>query len=168
MTVAKLTRTVSFVFVCLLVFAFTSVSPQAHAQGVLNKAKEGVQKGAEGVKKGAETVGEKTKEGVETTGREVKKVFTGDDTDREKGTQTQEPATMPSTTTPTTTAPSTTTPTTTMPSTKTHSRYTGTHTKTTRKELPRTAGELSLLALAGGLALAGAGVSKVRSTVKSK
>jgi len=159
MTVARFTHRISLVFACLLVFALTSLSNQALAQqGLWNKTKEGVQKGAEGVKQGAETVGEKTKEGVETTGREVKKAITGDEdtnsVNREKPAQVQ--SQQPATTKPSTaTKPSYKSSTTTHPS------------RTSRKGLPRTAGELYLLELAGALAFAGAGLSKLlRGKVK--
>src|SRR5262249_34157085 len=157
MTVRFMHR-ISLVFACLLVFALTSLSTQALAQkGLGNKTKEGVQKGAEGVKQGAETVGEKTKEGVETTGREVKKAITGEEDtnsiNREKptGVQSQQPATRPSgTATPAGKS-----------STSTH------HARSSRKEMPRTAGELSLLELTGALAFAGAGLSRLlRGIVK--
>jgi hypothetical protein len=157
MIVVRFTHRISLVFACLLVFALTSLSTQALAQkGLWNKTKEGVQKGAEGVKQGAETVGEKTKEGVETTGREVKKAITGEEDtnsiNREKPAQVQSQGT---TTKPSETAAPTRKGSTTYPS------------KSSRKELPGTGGELSLLELTGALACAGAGLSKLlRGIVK--
>ena len=143
MNVLKLTRTTSLVFLCLLVLIFTSISPQALAQeGILDKTKEGLKKGGEEVKKGAETVGEKTKEGAEAIGRGVKKAVTGDDDDkdsinREKGTEAQ-------------------------PQKPTGNTSTSTEGSTSGgKEMPATAGELPLLALAGALAFASAAVSRV-------
>jgi hypothetical protein len=171
--IARFTHRISLVFACLLVFALTSLSTQALAQkGLWNKTKEGVQKGAEGVKQGAETVGEKTKEGVQTTGREVKKAVTGEDDtnsiNREKPTEVrpQEPATRPYESVTKPSGPATTKPSGTAASMGKSS--TTTHpSKSSRKELPRTAGELSLLELTGALAFAGAGLSKLlRGIVK--
>ncbi len=93
-----------------------------------------IQKGAEGVKKGVETGAEKTKEGAEAVGEGVKKTITGDEANRQKSTGTESNA-----------EPSQTT----------------TETQKRGKHLPGTAGELPLLALAGGLSLAASGVLKL-------
>jgi uncharacterized surface anchored protein len=141
MTIEKITQAKSLIFVVLLLFAFASLATPALAQKDLwNKTKEGVQKGAEGVKKGAEIVGEKTVEGAQAVGRETKKIITGEDesnVNRQKGSEVQRrtPGTMSSGTT-----------------TMHHTRH--------ARELPATGGELLLFALAGGLCLASAGVSR--------
>jgi hypothetical protein len=159
MTVVRFAHKISLVFACLLVFALTSASSPALAQKDLwNKTKEGVQKGAEGVKKGAETVGEKTKEGAETVGRETKEFVTGEK--QSEGTTTKPSETTTRSTT--TTRPS-------EPATSTRSSSTrSTHpSKSTSRELPKTAGDISLLGVAGALAFAGAGLSKLlRGTAK--
>ena len=163
MTVLKITHRISLVFACLVVFALTSASSPALAQkGLWNKTKEGVQKGAEGVKKGAETVGEKTKEGAETVGRETKEFVTGEEdtkSNRENSTEVQSQGTT-TTRSQTTTRPS-------QPAASTRSSSThGTNTSRSARGLPKTAGDLSLLGLVGALAIAGAGLSKLRATVK--
>src|SRR5262245_42413710 len=152
--VARLTRRILFAAACCLALVFLPLSTGALAQeGLWNKTKKGVQKGAEAVKKGAETAGEKTKEGAEAVGHGVKKAVTGEDTkdtdtstDREKGTQnqTESSGNMPSKTDSTPTG-----------SAQTDSQGAG------KRDLPATAGELPLLASIGALALAGAGISKV-------
>src|SRR5262245_2100656 len=151
MNVRRFTHLISLVLICLVALMFTSLPAQGLAQGVLGKAKEGVQKGAEGVKKGAETAGEKTKEGAEAVGHGVKKAVTGED--REKGTeyQTQQPVTRPSGTM-------------TAESGKHHKMAAA---KAGGKRLPRTAGEIPLFALSGTRALAGAALSRMVRRKKS-
>jgi hypothetical protein len=130
------TSTLAPLFVFLLVFTASSISMQAFAQeGVLDKTKEGLQEGGEAVKEGAETVG-----------REGEKVITGDDesdtdTDRQKATTTDE---MEATS----------------ESDETDTTYSS-DTESDDRELPATAGGLSLLALAGALAVAGGGIARM-------
>ena len=146
---ARFTHLISFVLVCLLAITFTSA--QALAQkNIFDKTKEGVKKGAEtvgeGVKKGAHEI----KEGAEAVGHGVKKAVTGEG--REKGSeyQTTPPATRPSGTMPAETG-----------------RHRMADSKSGGKGLPRTAGEFPLLALSGGLALAGAALSRMVRRRKS-
>src|SRR5262249_45172322 len=131
-------------------FILTLLPLSAGAQGVIKK-------GAHAVQKGVETGVEKTKEGVEATGRENKKVITGEDTSeqRMKSTQASHTTTQEQTSPPTTpTAPAQRT---TRPATRpTETRSAG----RANKRLPATAGEFSLLLLVGGFALAGFGTLK--------
>jgi len=129
------------------------ISSGAQDGGILGGAKRGVQQGAGTVQKGVEEGANKTKEGAESVGHETKKVITGEDnnqdTSRMKGTESQ-PQTESTQTEPTQTRSRQT------ESTQTQSKETG------KKNLPKTAGELPLLALAGCLALAGAAASGLR------
>jgi cobalamin biosynthesis Mg chelatase CobN len=139
----RFTHLISLVLVCMLAITFTSA--QALAQkNIFDKTKEGVQKGAETVGKGVKKGAHETKEGAEAVGHGAKKAVTGED--REKGSeyQTTQPAPRPSGT---------------MPAESGKSRMS--ESKTRAKGLPRTAGEFPLLALSGGLALAGAALSTV-------
>ena len=151
MNATRLTQRVFLVLVCCLAIVFLPLS--AGAQGILEK-------GAKGVQKGVETGAEKTKEGAEAVGRGTKKVITGEDTST---TTTQEQTTTPSQST----MPSDTTtrskPMTSSQSTTTESSSTSrsTEQKAGGKKLPKTAGELPLLALIGVLSLAAAGTSRL-------
>jgi hypothetical protein len=145
MAVETITQKVLLALACCLVLVLVPAGASAQG-GVLDKAGQGIKKGAQGVQKGVETGVEKTKEGAESVGHETKRAVTGEDNtsaDRQKPT-TQ--STTPSETNKSTTSKSTT----------------GT-TEGTKggKRLPRTAGELPLLAVVGSLALAGAVVSKL-------
>ena len=145
MIAKRLTHRILLAFACGLVLILAPLSVSAQTPGgVIKKGAQGVQKGVEGAAKG-------TEEGAEAVGKGVKKAVTGEDTTRSEGRMkgTQGTETRPSTT-PSQTAPSDTT-----------SKSTGTERTTTEKRLPRTAGELPLLALTGALALAAAGVSRV-------
>jgi LPXTG-motif cell wall-anchored protein len=124
------------------------ISSGAQDGGILGGAKRGVQQGAGTVQKGVEEGAKKTKEGAESVGHETKKVITGEDDNQDtshmKGTESQ-PQTE---------------------STQTRSRRTEStqnqSEETGKKNLPKTAGELPLLGLAGCLALAGAAASGLR------
>jgi len=96
-----------------------------------------IQKGAEGVQKGVETGVEKTKEGAEAT----KNAITGEDQNQNR-MKPQESQQNPS-------------------ATESQPSESGQKTETGQKNMPRTAGELPLLALAGCLALSAAGLSRV-------
>jgi cobalamin biosynthesis Mg chelatase CobN len=145
MTATKHTLKILLAVTCCLFIVLVPLSVSTNAQNVL-------QKGAQGVQKGAETGVEKTKEGAQATGREIKKGVTGEDT----STSTQR---MKSTeqTTPSTERQQTTT---------SESKRRSTTTTEEGKKLPKTAGELPLLALVGALALGAAGVSRVLRRVK--
>lgn len=132
---------------CSLALVFV-VPMSVSAQNILEK-------GAQGVKKGVETGAEKTKEGAETVGKGVKDTFSSDDNSQQQKTTTesttetrQKPATSQSTTESITSKSKTQAGTTTEGAEK-------------GKKLPRTAGELPLLLLAGGLALAASGTLKL-------
>jgi hypothetical protein len=147
MAVETITQKVLLALACCLVLVLVPAGASAQG-GVLGKAGQGIKKGAQGVQKGVETGVEKTKEGAESVGHETKRAVTGEDNtsaDRQKPT-TQSRTPSETTTTKSTTSKSTT----------------GT-TEGTKggKRLPRTAGELPLLAVVGSLALAGAVVSKL-------
>jgi hypothetical protein len=121
---------------CLvLVLAPMLASAQIPGSGIVQGAKHGVQKGAEEVQKGVETGAEKTKEGAEAVGQGTKKAITGEDTNNENRMKPGE--SQRNTTT-----------------SETEGSQTG------QKHMPKTAGELPLLALAGALALSVAGVSQ--------
>jgi hypothetical protein len=128
-------------FAAVCCFALVLIPLSAGAQGSLwHGAKKGVQKGASEVQKGAESVGQETK-----------KAITGDDNDQTKTqSQDQNDARMKSTT-----------GTQTETSTTTEETERGQTQQTEGKSMPRTAGELPLLALIGCLALAGAGASRL-------
>lgn len=152
MTATKMQK-VLIAFACC--FALVLIPLSAGAQNIL-------QKGAQGVQKGVETGAEKTKEGAQAVGHGVKKAVTGDDTTTTTTTRektSQQPTTSPSTST-TTGAKSTTT---TEKSTTSQSKSGSTEKTHAGKSgnLPRTAGELPLLALIGSLALAASGTMKL-------
>jgi len=111
-----------------------------------------IKKGAQGVEKGVVTGAEKTKEGAEAVGKGTKKVITGKDTNTGENRMK---STEPGTESGTSTAPSETT------SGATTSEATDTERAKAGKKLPATAGELPLLALAGVLALAAFGATKL-------
>lgn len=130
-------------FVIAACFALVLVPVLGRAQGgVLKGAKEGVQKGTTEVQKGVEQGVEKTKEGAEAVGQETKKAITGQEN------QPSENRMKPS-----------------QPGSEERSTEESSKEnkggETGQKGLPKTAGELPLLALAGCLALAGAGTLKV-------
>lgn len=133
-----------FAAVCSLALVLIPLS--VHAQdSIWHGAKQGVQKGAEGVQKGAESVG-----------HETKKVITGQDD--ETKTQSQDQTTAQDQENKARMKGGTQTETSTTTTEKSESGQTK---QTEEKPLPRTAGELPLLALAGCLALAGAGASRL-------
>ncbi len=141
---------------CCFTLVLIPMSAGAQAGGIVQGTKKGVQKGAETVEKGAEGAAQKTKEGAEAVGQGVKKTVTGEDENssqnRMKTTETQ-PGTE------------------TQPSTGSKETKPGETTETKpgeegKKNLPKTAGELPLLALAGCLALACAGATRVASRLR--
>lgn len=117
----------------------------AQLGGVVKGTKEGVQKGTQEIQKGAEGAVDKTREGAEAVGQGTKKVITGEDS------STSEQRMKPQESQSSTSTSSTTT--------ETESSRTGESTKTGQKQMPRTAGELPLLALAGCFSLSAAGVT---------
>jgi hypothetical protein len=153
---------------CCFVLVLLPVSTALAQEGLLKGAQKGIEKGAEGVKKGAETAVEKTKEGAKAVGREAKDLVTDDDpdtdkdettTERMKPGQTQSGTPVQGTTGATTKrSPSGTTSEGTRSTGATGTTET---TETGERNLPGTAGELPLLALAGALALLGARALKV-------
>jgi hypothetical protein len=148
--VERLAHKVMLVVACCFVLVLLPISTAA-GQDILDKTKEGVQKGAEGVKEGAEEVGEETKD-----------VFTDDDPDTDKDEGIERDATSSermkageaqekkSTTTSETKS----------------SEATRTTTESSEESdasgLPATAGGLPILALTGVLALLSAGALRVR------
>jgi len=149
MAIKTISQKVLLALACCLVLVLVPATAGAQ-EGVLDKAGHAVKKGAQGVQKGVETGVEKTKEGAESVGHETKKVITGKDN---TSADRQKPATQSTTPSETTTTKSTT-------------RKSTTGTETTEetrggKGMPRTAGDLPLLAVVGSLALAGAGVSRL-------
>ena len=138
----KLTLTVFFVLACSFVLILPPIAAQAQVGGVIHGAQRGVEKGAGAVKQGAETGVQKGKEGAEAVGRGTKEVITGEDKNQNQGNNR-------------------------MKSTESQSETKSTETTTeatTRKNLPKTAGELPLLALAGCLALAAAVTIRFRAS----
>ena len=121
--------------VCCFVLVLLPMS--SSAQGIVKGTKHGIQKGAGAVEKGAEGAAEKTKEGAQAVGHGAKKAVTGDkNNSSDSRMKSSEPQRDTS-------------------STENKPGETG------QKRLPKTAGELPLLALAGFLALAGAVSSKL-------
>ena len=114
-------------------FVLILVPMLASGQGV-------IQKGVQGVQKGVETGVEKTKEGAEAT----KNAITGEDQNTEQNRMKPQESTTE-----------------TQPSEKGNMTSEQKTTETGQKNMPRTAGELPLLALAGCLALTAAGLSRV-------
>jgi hypothetical protein len=127
----KLKRTMSIAAVCCFLLILLPISSGAQT-GIFEGAKHGIQKGAGAVGKGAEEAAGKTKEGAEAVGHGVKKAVTGED-NNQSDARTNDNQTQASTS-----------------STGTRPGQTG------QKRLPRTAGELPLLAFLGFLALVGA------------
>ena len=152
---SKLKLKMFFAMACCLVLILVPLSARAQLGGVVEGTKHGIQKGAHGVKKGVETGAEKTKEGVVAG----KNAVTGEDNtpseNRMKPSQTQPGTTyqtQPGTTSQTrqgTTSRETTT------STESESTQAG------QRRMPKTGGELPLLALAGWSALSAAGVLRI-------
>ena len=109
------------------------LTAKAQLGGAVQGTKHGIQKGGQEVQKGAEKGVEKTKEGAQAVGQAGKKAITGEENNpskkRMKPGQTQ----------------------TTTGSTQTEGANTG------QKKMPKTAGELPLLALTGWSALSAAG-----------
>lgn len=138
-----------FVGLCCLLLILLPMPASAQLGGAI---KHGVQKGAHAVQKGAETTVDKTKEGAEAVGKGTKKLFTGDDdestSDRDKNSET----------------------TTASPQGTTNKSAVAQGHGSAKYRLPRTAGELPLLALIGIISLAAAatrGRRRVRASRKS-
>ena len=113
-------------------FAMAMIPMSLAAQDVGGTLKHGVEKGAGAVQQGVEGAANKTKEGAEAT----KKAITGEENNPDK---------------------------TRMKSSEGQTQTESTETKSTetgKTRLPKTAGELPLLALTGSLALAGAAASR--------
>ena len=133
---------------CFALVLMIPVPSSAQLGGVVKGVEHGVQKGAE-----------KTKEGAEAVGQGTKKVITGKDnsqnkeqtttTEQQQNTTRMKPGTTRSET------GSTETETEQKSTTQTETERTG------KKNMPKTAGELPLLALAGCLSLAIAGASRL-------
>jgi len=144
-------QTAKFLLALACCFALVAVVPvSASAQNIIKK-------GAQGVQKGVETGAEKTKEGAETVGKGVKDTFSSDDNKSQTTTETQsttEPRQKPSQPTTGESTQSTTSESKTKSTTMTEKGKKGEH-------LPATAGELPLLALIGGAALAASGTLKL-------
>jgi uncharacterized surface anchored protein len=149
-----LTQRVLLVLVCCLAIIFLPLS--AGAQGIIKK-------GAQGVQRGVETGAEKTKEGAEAVGHGAKKAITGEDTSTSRMKSTETQSTEPSQTTTPSDTNARSRSTTPSESTTTGSSSTSRSTehRAGTKKLPRTAGELPLLALIGMLSLAAAGTSRL-------
>ena len=122
-------------------FALLLVPISLGAQGILHGAKKGIQQGAGAVQQGVEGAANKTKEGAQAVGRGTKKVITGEDDNQDKARMKSSESQSQTESTQT-------------ESTQTQSKETG------KRNLPKTAGELPLLGLAGCLALAGAATTK--------
>ena len=147
------TRDLMLVTLCCALLILLPL-PATAAQGdIIQGTKDTVEEGAEDVKKGGEYVVDKTKEGAKAVGKGAEKVgeetkdlvTDDDDTDIERtkpGERTSE------------------TPGITSEERERRSMSSGTG-RTDNDGLPATAGELPLLVLAGGLALAGARALKL-------
>jgi hypothetical protein len=180
------TQKVLLAVACCFVLVLLPFSTALGQEGLLKGAKEGVQKGAEGVQKGAEavvdttkkgakavgkgaeTAVDKTKEGAKAVGKGAKDLVTDEDKDTDRDevmtNRTKSGATRSGTTVSTPSSRTTTPGTTSSEAAGGASRSTR-DTGTEKRELPSTAGELQFLALAGVIALAGAGALKgVRRT----
>jgi hypothetical protein len=146
MTPSRLTLKYILAITTCLVIILAPLSLRAQGVGgVVEGAKQGVQKGAGAVEKGAEEGAQKTKEGAEAVGHGVQKAVTGEDQNtsdqRMKGSET--------------------TPGTQTQGTETTSTQ---RTQTGEKNLPKTAGELPLLALLGVLCLTAAVARRKRAS----
>jgi hypothetical protein len=150
--VGKHTQRFLLAVVCCSVLVLLPFSSAWAQNDLLEGTKEGIQKGAEGAKKGAETVGEKTKEGAEAVGEGAKDLFTDDDQDTDKDETTTDRM-----------KPGETKPGTTKSDTEAQSGQTESSASSSaeERELPRTAGELPLLAIVGAMALISAGTLRV-------
>jgi len=109
------------------------LTAKAQLGGVVQGTKNGIQKGGQEVQKGAEKGVEKTKEGAQAVGQAGKKAITGEENSPSK--KRMKPGEAQTTT----------------GSTETEGADTG------QKKMPKTAGELPLLALTGWSALSAAG-----------
>jgi hypothetical protein len=119
---------------CCLVLLLVPLTAKAQ---VGSTVKQGIQKGGQEVQKGVETGAEKTKEGVEAVGEAGKKAITGEENNPSE--QRMKPGETQATT----------------GSTETEGTEKG------KKKMPKTAGELPLLALAGWSALSAAGALRI-------
>ncbi len=146
MTSNRATFNYIFAVACCLIIILAPLS--VHAQGIGGSIKNGVQKGAGTVQKGVEGAADATKKGVEATGRGVKKAVTGDDDNNTNNER--------------------------MKDSDTNSGYQNESSnmekapgaKAAKKNLPKTAGELPLLALVGTLSLAGAALARRQRSEK--
>jgi cobalamin biosynthesis Mg chelatase CobN len=152
MTATKHTLKILLAVTCCLFIVLAPLSISAHAQNVL-------QKGAQGVQKGVEKGVDATKEGAEDTGQAIKKGVTGEDTSRSTERMKSEQQTTPRT-------EQQTTPSTQRQTTTSESKKSSTTTTEEKEKLPKTAGELPLLGLIGALALGAAGASRVLRRVR--
>jgi hypothetical protein len=150
MIAIRLTQKFLLALACLALVAFVPLS--VGAQNV-------IEKGAQGVKKGVETGAEKTKEGAEAVGKGVKDTFSSDESRQKTETQTQTPTEPRQKPAAPTTSESKTKSTTSEQKTEATKSTAG--TEKGGKQMPATAGELPLLLLAGGMALAAAGTLKL-------
>src|SRR5262249_14459028 len=141
---------------CFALVLMIPVPSSAQLGGAVKDVGHGIQKGAE-----------KTKEGAEDVGQGAKRVITGDDQNKDQNTTTQENTTtteQQNTTTGQRMKPSETTPAT--GSTETEQNKTTQTEGTGQKHMPKTAGELPLLALAGSLSLLFAGVTSLKARAR--
>ncbi len=131
---------------CFALVLVVPVPSSAQLGGVVQGTKHGIEKGVD-----------KTKEGAEAVGQGTKKLFTDDDNSQDKDQQ-QYPNQTNTRMKPAQTQPSTS-------STETETQQNSTTTmekgQKQSKRMPRTAGELPLLALAGCLSLAIAGAYRL-------
>jgi len=133
-------RILKILFAITCCFVLVLVPLTVSAQGVIDKTKQGIEKGAKEVGKGIDYGVDKTKEGAQDVEKGVKKTFdkdsdTNTDVDRQKPSQSE---------------------TGTRPSSTTSGSKNAAADRETGKELPKTAGELPILAITGIFALAGA------------
>jgi len=141
---SRLKLRVLFAIASCLVLVLAPLPARAQLGGVVEGTKHGIQKGAHGVQKGVETGAEKTKEGVVAGKNAVTGQNNTPSENRMKPSQTQ---------------PGTTSTETTTRSTQSESTETGQTGQ--QRQMPKTAGELPLLALAGWSALSAAGVLRI-------
>jgi hypothetical protein len=137
---------------CFALVLMIPVPSSAQLGGAVKDVGHGIQKGAE-----------KTKEGAEDVGQGAKRVITGDDNDQNKDQNTTTTE-QQNTTTGQRMKPSETTPET--GSTETEQNKTTQTEGTGKKHMPKTAGELPLLALAGSLSLLFAGVTSLKARAR--
>jgi hypothetical protein len=129
---------------CFALVLVVPVPSSAQLGGVVQGTKHGIEKGVD-----------KTKEGAEAVGQGTKKLFTDDDNSQDKDQQRDQNQTN------TRMKPAQTQPSTSSTETETQQNSTTTMEKGQSKRMPRTAGELPLLALAGCLSLAIAGAYRL-------